>query len=212
MWYRKCIDSSKPPFEIPKEEIKKHPLIMELDEKNKRGELSQPEVMLETVKLALSNQDVLNSLASPLQKAIQDYKNGKIQFGDIFTHSIANFHDYMHPRDIDEAQDRLEDAGYTIDAKDREWIPKFRTIANEIDLDWYYDHFEKQNELSANQHFKRYILPKIPTIAYQLGYLIGRKIDKDELENLLLEQEYNDENVMHKIELVFMIMYLRTKN
>ena len=43
MWYRKAIDTSKPPFEIEEPEAQMHPLLKRLHERIEAGEMSESE-------------------------------------------------------------------------------------------------------------------------------------------------------------------------
>jgi len=60
---------------------------------------------------------------------------------------------YMHPIEIDEVQQRLAEDGIKLDAKEREIIPLFRKIANQIDHDWF-EEYENQMSQPVDDHFR----------------------------------------------------------
>jgi hypothetical protein len=118
----------------------------------------------------------------------------------------------MHPIEIDEVQGRLEDNGIRLDAKERELIPLFRKVANQIDSDWF-ETYENEMSQPVDDHFKNFIVYKIPNLAYDLSSISGQKIDRDKLEEMLLSETYsNDEEIRNKIEIIFIKLYLEAKN
>jgi hypothetical protein len=109
-------------------------------------------------------------------------------------------------------QQRLAEDGIKLDAKEREIIPLFRKIANQIDHDWF-EEYENQMSQPVDDHFKNYIVYKIQTLAYELSSISGQKIDRDKLEEMLLSETYsNDEEVRNKLEIIFIKLYLEAKN
>jgi hypothetical protein len=118
----------------------------------------------------------------------------------------------MHPIEIDEVQQRLEEDGIRLDAKERELIPLFRKIANQIDSDWF-ETYENEMSQPVDDHFKNYIVYKIPNLVYELSSISGQRIDKDKLEEMIISQTFNnDEEVRNKLEIIFIKLYLEAKN
>jgi hypothetical protein len=118
----------------------------------------------------------------------------------------------MHPIEIDEVQGRLEGNGIRLDAKERELIPLFRKVANQIDSDWF-ETYENEMSQPVDDHFKNFIVYKIPNLTYELSSISGQKIDRDELEQMILSETYNnDEEIRNKIEIIFIKLYLEAKN
>lgn len=213
MWYRKCMDTSQPPFEIPKEETTKHPLLEKLLEDKKYGLISEEEMYVKLIQLVEKNPEVADSLSKPMKDTISGILSKKIQPQDFFSEIIKKGLSWMNPKDIDYAQHKLEEAGLTIDAKDREMIPPLRKLANDLDFEWYDGNFENEKELSVDESFKRFISRKIPFISYELNKIIGKKIDKDMLEEDILSRFYtDDEQVMYDLLAIFMNIYLRNKD
>ena len=64
----------------------------------------------------------------------------------------------------------------------------------------------------VDDHFKNFIVYKIPALAYELSIETGQKIDKDKLEEMILSQSYNnDEEVRNKLEIIFIKLYLESR-
>ena len=62
-------------------------------------------------------------------------------------------------------------------------------------------------------HFKKFIVFKLPNLAYELSAIAGQKIDKLKLEDMILSETFsNDEEVRNKIEIIFIKLYLEAKN
>jgi len=118
---------------------------------------------------------------------------------------------YMHPIEIDEVQERLEASGVRLDAKERELIPLFRKIANKVDSDWF-EIYENEMSQPVDEHFKNFIVYKIPALSYELSSISGQRIDKEKLEEMILSENYeNDEQIRNKIEIIFIKLYLEAK-
>ena len=117
----------------------------------------------------------------------------------------------MHPIEIDEVQERLEASGVRLDAKERELIPLFRKIANKVDSDWF-EIYENEMSQPVDEHFKNFIVYKIPALSYELSSISGQRIDKEKLEEMILSENYeNDEQIRNKIEIIFIKLYLEAK-
>jgi len=208
MWYRKAIDTSKPPFEINEPEVQIHPLLKKLHEKIESGEMSEIEFFPTLVAMSKDYPEILDSVSPPLKQTILGIHNQSVRPNDFVEDLLTRGLDYMHPQEIDEVQQRLEQEGISIDAKQREIIPQFRKIANQIDTDWY-ETYENEMSVPVDDHFKKFIVYKIPTLAYELSRISGKNIDKDKLEDMIISENYNnDEEVRNKIEIIFMKLYL----
>jgi len=208
MWYRKAIDTSKPPFEINEPEVQMHPLLKKLHEKIESGEMSEIEFFPTLVAMSKDYPEILDSVSPPLKQTILGIHNQSVRPNDFVEDLLTRGLDYMHPQEIDEVQQRLEQEGISIDAKQREIIPQFRKIANQIDTDWY-ETYENEMSVPVDDHFKKFIVYKIPTLAYELSRISGKNIDKDKLEDMIISENYNnDEEVRNKIEIIFMKLYL----
>lgn len=211
MWYRKAIDTSKPPFEIEEPEAQMHPLLKRLHERIENGEMSESEFFPTLVAMARDFPEILDSVSPPLKATILGIFDQTVQPANFVDDLLTRGLDYMHPLEIDEVQQRLEQDGISIDAKEREIIPIFRKIANKIDSDWY-ELYENSMSQPVDDHFKNFIVFKIPALAYELSIETGQKIDKDKLEDMILSQSYsNDEEVRNKLENIFMKLYLESK-
>lgn len=211
MWYRKAIDTSKPPFEIEEPESKMHPLLQNLHQRIESGEINEKEFFPTLVAMARDYPEILDSVTPPLKATVMGILNQSVQPANFVEDLLTRGLDYMHPQEIDEVQERLEQSGVSIDAKEREIIPIFRKIANQIDLDWY-ELYENAISQSVDEHFKNFIVYKIPALAYELSTETGQKIDKDKLEDMILSQSFNnDEEVRNKLEIIFMKLYLEGK-
>jgi hypothetical protein len=65
----------------------------------------------------------------------------------------------------------------------------------------------------VDDHFKNFIVYKIPSLSYELSSISGQKIDRDKLEEMILLETYNnDEEIRNKIEIIFIKLYLEAKN
>ena len=65
----------------------------------------------------------------------------------------------------------------------------------------------------VDDHFKNFIVYKIPNLVYELSLISGQRIDKDYLEDMILSESYNnDEEIRNKIEIIFIKLYLEAKN
>ena len=211
MSYRKAIDTSKPPFEIEEPEAQMHPLLKRLHERIEAGEMSETEFFPTLVAMARDYPEILDSVSPPLRATILGIHNQTVQPANFVDDLLTRGLDYMHPLEIDEVQQRLEQDGISIDAKEREIIPIFRKIANKIDSDWY-ELYENATSQPVDDHFKNFIVYKIPALSYELSIETGQKIDKDKLEGMILSQSYkNDEEVRNKLEIIFMKLYLESK-
>jgi hypothetical protein len=212
MWYRKAIDTSKPPFEIEEPEIPMHPLLKALHEKIESGQMSESEFFPTLVAMARDYPEILDSVSPPLKETVLGILNQSVRPADFITDLLERGTTYMHPLEIDEVQQRLEQDGISLDAKEREIIPLFRKIANQIDHDWF-EVYENEMSQPVDDHFKNFIVYKIPTLAYELSKISGQPIDKDQLEDMINSETYsNDEEVRNKLEIVFIKIYLEAKN
>ena len=211
MWYRTAIDTSKPPFEIEEPEAQIHPLLQNLHQRIESGEINEKEFFPTLVAMARDYPEILDSVSPPLRATILGMFNQSVKPADFVEDLLTRGLDYMHPQEIDEVQQRLTQDGISIDAKEREIIPTFRKIANKIDSDWY-ELYENAMSQSVDDHFKNFIVYKIPALAYELSTETGLKIDKDKLEDMILSQSFsNDEEVRNKLEIIFMKLYLEGK-
>jgi len=212
MWYRTAIDTSKPPFEIEEPEAQIHPLLQNLHQRIESGEINEKEFFPTLVAMARDYPEILDSVSPPLKATILGMFNQSVKPADFVEDLLTRGLDYMHPQEIDEVQQRLTQDGISIDAKEREIIPTFRKIANKIDSDWY-ELYENAMSQSVDEHFKNFIVYKIPALTYELSTETGQKIDKDKLEQMLLSETYsNDEEIRNKIEIIFIKLYLEAKN
>jgi aryl carrier-like protein len=211
MWYRKAIDTSKPPFEIQEPEVQMHPLLKKLHERIEAGEMNETEFFPTLVAMAKDFPEILDSVSPPLKATISGILNQSVQPVNFLEDLLTRGLDYMHPLEIDEVQERLKENGISIDAKEREIIPIFRKIANKIDSEWY-EMYENAISEPVDNHFKNFIVYKIPALAFQLSSESGQKFDKDKLEDFIMSESYNnDEEVRNKLEIIFMKIYLESK-
>lgn len=212
MWYRKAIDTSKPPFEIDEPEVKMHPLLANLHQRIESGEISEVEFFPTLVAMARDYPEILDSVSPPLKQAVLGILNQSTRPADFLSDLLERGSTYMHPIEIDEVQGRLVDNGINLDAKERELIPLFRKVANQIDSDWF-ETYENEMSQPVDDHFKNFIVYKIPNLAYDLSSISGQKIDRDKLEQMILSETYNnDEEIRNKIEIIFIKLYLEAKN
>jgi hypothetical protein len=212
MWYRKAIDTSKPPFEIDEPEVKMHPLLANLHQRIESGEISEVEFFPTLVAMARDYPEILDSVSPPLKQTVLGILNQSTRPADFLSDLLERGSAYMHPIEIDEVQGRLEDNGIRLDAKERELIPLFRKVANQIDSDWF-ETYENEMSQPVDDHFKNFIVYKIPNLTYELSSISGQKIDRDELEQMILSETYNnDEEIRNKIEIIFIKLYLEAKN
>jgi hypothetical protein len=212
MWYRKAIDTSKPPFEIEEPKTQMHPLLANLHQRIESGEISEVEFFPTLVAMARDYPEILDSVSPPLKQTVLGILNQSTRPADFLSDLLERGSTYMHPIEIDEVQERLEDNGIRLDAKERELIPLFRKVANQIDSDWF-ETYENEMSQPVDDHFKNFIVYKIPNLAYELSSISGQKIDRDELEQMILSETYNnDEEIRNKIEIIFIRLYLEAKN
>jgi hypothetical protein len=212
MWYRTAIDTSKPPFEIEEPEAQIHPLLQNLHQRIESGEINEKEFFPTLVAMARDYPEILDSVSPPLKATILGMFNQSTRPADFLSDLLERGSTYMHPIEIDEVQGRLEDNGIRLDAKERELIPLFRKVANQIDSDWF-ETYENEMSQPVDDHFKNFIVYKIPNLTYELSSISGQKIDRDELEQMLLSETYsNDEEIRNKIEIIFIKLYLEAKN
>jgi len=156
--------------------------------------------------------EILDSVSPPLKQTVLGILNQSTRPADFLSDLLERGSTYMHPIEIDEVQGRLEDNGIRLDAKERELIPLFRKVANQIDSDWF-ETYENEMSQPVDDHFKNFIVYKIPNLAYELSSISGQKIDRDELEQMILSETYsNDEEIRNKIEIIFIKLYLEAKN
>jgi hypothetical protein len=212
MWYRKAIDTSKPPFEIDEPNVKMHPRLANIHQRIESGEISEVEFFPTLVAMARDYPEILDSVSPPLKQTVLGILNQSTRPADFLSDLLERGSTYMHPVEIDEVQGRLEDNGIRLDAKERELIPLFRKVANQIDSDWF-ETYENEMSQPVDDHFKNFIVYKIPNLAYELSSISGQKIDRDELEQMILSETYsNDEEIRNKIEIIFIRLYLEAKN
>jgi hypothetical protein len=212
MWYRKAIDTSKPPFEIEEPKVKMHPLLANLHQRIESGEISEVEFFPTLVAMARDYPEILDSVSPPLKQTVLGILNQSTRPADFLSDLLERGSTYMHPIEIDEVQGRLEGNGIRLDAKERELIPLFRKVANQIDSDWF-ETYENEMSQPVDDHFKNFIVYKIPNLTYELSSISGQKIDRDELEQMILSETYNnDEEIRNKIEIIFIKLYLEAKN
>ncbi len=212
MWYRKAIDTSKPPFEIEEPKTKMHPLLENLHQRIESGEISEVEFFPTLVAMARDYPEILDSVSPPLKQTVLGILNQSVSPSNFVNDLLERATTYLHPIEIDEVQERLVDKGIRLDAKERELIPLFRKVANQIDSDWF-ETYENVMSQPVDDHFKKFIVYKIPNLAYELSSLSGQKIDREKLEEMLLAETYsNDEVIRNKIEVIFIQLYLEAKN
>ena len=212
MWYRKAIDTSKPPFEIEEPKTQMHPLLANLHQRIESGEISEVEFFPTLVAMARDYPEILDSVSPPLKQTVLGIINKSVTPDNFVSDLLERGTTYMHPIEIDEVQKRLEDNGIRLDAKERELIPLFRKVANQIDSDWF-ETYENEMSQPVDDHFKNFIVYKIPNLVYELSSISGQRIDKDYLEDMILSESYNnDEEIRNKIEIIFIKLYLEAKN
>ena len=212
MWYRKAIDTSKPPFEIEEPKTQMHPLLANLHQRIESGEISEVEFFPTLVAMARDYPEILDSVSPPLKQTVLGILNKSVTPDNFVSDLLERGTTYMHPIEIDEVQQRLEEDGIRLDAKERELIPLFRKIANQIDSDWF-ETYENEMSQPVDDHFKNYIVYKIPNLVYELSSISGQRIDKDKLEEMIISQTFNnDEEVRNKLEIIFIKLYLEAKN
>jgi hypothetical protein len=212
MWYRNAIDTSKAPFEIDEPKVKMHPLLANLHQRIESGEISEVEFFPTLVAMARDYPEILDSVSPPLKQTVLGILNQSVTPDNFVSDLLERGTTYMHPIEIDEVQKRLEDSGIRLDAKERELIPLFRKVANQIDSDWF-ETYENEMSQPVDDHFKNFIVYKIPNLVYELSSISGQRIDKDYLEDMILSESYNnDEEIRNKIEIIFIKLYLEAKN
>jgi hypothetical protein len=212
MWYRKAIDTSKPPFEIEEPKTQMHPLLANLHQRIESGEISEVEFFPTLVAMARDYPEILDSVSPPLKQTVLGIINKSVTPDNFVSDLLERGTTYMHPIEIDEVQKRLEDNGIRLDAKERELIPLFRKVANQLDSEWF-ETYENEMSQPVDDHFKNFIVYKIPSLSYELSSISGQKIDRDKLEEMILLETYNnDEEIRNKIEIIFIKLYLEAKN
>jgi len=212
MWYRLAIDTSKPPFEIEEPKVQMHPLLANLNDRIESGEIKEIEYFPTLVAMARDYPEILDSVSPPLKQSVLAILNESVQPQNFVNDLLERGTTYMHPIEIDEVQGRLEDSGIRLDAKERELIPLFRKVANQADSDWF-EVYENQMSQPVDSHFKKYIVYKLPSLAYELSSICGQKIDKEKLEEMIISESFNnDEEVRNKLEIIFIKLYLEAKN
>ena len=212
MWYRKAIDTSKPPFEIEEPKTQMHPLLANLHQRIESGEISEVEFFPTLVAMARDYPEILDSVSPPLKQTVLGIINKSVTPDNFVSDILERGTTYMHPIEIDEVQKRLEDNGIRLDAKERELIPLFRKVANQLDSEWF-ETYENEMSQPVDDHFKNFIVYKIPSLSYELSSISGQKIDRDKLEEMILLETYNnDEEIRNKIEIIFIKLYLEAKN
>ncbi len=211
MWYRKAIDTSKAPFEIEEPKVQMHPLLQNLHQRIESGEISEREFFPTLVSMARDYPEILDSVSPPLKATVLGTLNKSVAPANFVNELVERGTTYMHPLEIDEVQQRLGESGVQLDAKEREIIPLFRKIANQVDSDWF-ETYENQMSQPVDTHFKNYIVYKIPALTYELSSISGQRINKDKLEEMILSETYeNDEEIRNKIEIIFIKLYLEAK-
>ncbi len=211
MWYRKAIDTSKAPFEIEEPKVQMHPLLQNLHQRIESGEISEREFFPTLVSMARDYPEILDSVSPPLKATVLGILNKSVAPANFVNELLERGTTYMHPLEIDEVQQRLGESGVQLDAKEREIIPLFRKIANQVDSDWF-ETYENQMSQPVDTHFKNYIVYKIPALTYELSSISGQRINKDKLEEMILSETYeNDEQIRNKIEIIFIKLYLEAK-
>ena len=212
MWYRKAIDTSKPPFEIEEPKTQMHPLLANLHQRIESGEISEVEFFPTLVAMAKDYPEILDSVSPPLKQSVLAILNQSVKPQNFVNDLLERATTYMHPIEIDEVQGRLNQDGITLDAKERDIIPLFRKVANQVDSDWF-ETYENNMSQPVDNHFKNYIVYKIPSLAYELSSISGQKFNRDLLEQMILSESFkNDEEVRNKLEIIFIKLYLEAKN
>ena len=212
MWYRKAIDTSKPPFEIEEPKTQMHPLLANLHQRIESGEISEVEFFPTLVAMARDYPEILDSVSPPLKQTVLGILSKSVTPDNFVSDLLERGTTYMHPIEIDEVQKRLEDNGIRLDAKERELIPLFRKVANQLDSEWF-ETYENEMSQPVDDHFKNFIVYKIPNLSYELNSISGQKIDRDKLEEMIVSETYNnDEEIRNKIEIIFIKLYLEAKN
>ena len=212
MWYRKAIDTSKPPFEIEEPKTQMHPLLANLHQRIESGEISEVEFFPTLVAMARDYPEILDSVSPPLKQTVLGIINKSVTPDNFVSDLLERGTTYMHPIEIDEVQKRLEDNGIRLDAKERELIPLFRKVANHLDSEWF-ENYENEMSQPVDDHFKNFIVYKIPNLSYEISSISGQKIDRDKLEEMIVSETYNnDEEIRNKIEIIFIKLYLEAKN
>jgi hypothetical protein len=206
------IDTSKPPFEIEEPKTQMHPLLANLHQRIESGEISEVEFFPTLVAMARDYPEILDSVSPPLKQTVLGIINKSVTPDNFVSDLLERGTSYMHPIEIDEVQKRLEDNGIRLDAKERELIPLFRKVANQLDSEWF-ETYENEMSQPVDDHFKNFIVYKIPSLSYELSSISGQKIDRDKLEEMILLETYNnDEEIRNKIEIIFIKLYLEAKN
>jgi len=212
MWYRNAIDTSKAPFEIEEPKTQMHPLLANLHQRIESGEISEVEFFPTLVAMARDYPEILDSVSPPLKQTVLGILSKSVTPDNFVSDLLERGTTYMHPIEIDEVQKRLEDNGIRLDAKERELIPLFRKVANQLDSEWF-ETYENEMSQPVDDHFKNFIVYKIPSLSYELSSISGQKIDRDKLEEIILSETYNnDEEIRNKIEIIFIKLYLEAKN
>ncbi len=212
MWYRIAIDTSKPPFDIEEPKTQMHPLLANLHQRIESGEISEVEFFPTLVAMARDYPEILDSVSPPLKQTVLGILNKSVTPDNFVSDLLERGTTYMHPIEIDEVQQRLEKDGIRLDAKERELIPLFRKVANQLDSEWF-EIYENEMSQPVDDHFKNFVVYKIPNLAYELSSISGQKIDRDKLEEMIVSETYNnDEEIRNKIEVIFIKLHLGAKN
>ena len=206
------IDTSKSPFEIEEPKTQMHPLLANLHQRIELGEISEVEFFPTLVAMARDYPEILDSVSPPLKQTVLGILNKSVTPNNFVSDLLERGTTYMHPVEIDEVQKKLEDDGIRLDAKEREIIPLFRKVANQLDSEWF-EIYENEMSQPVDDHFKNFIVYKIPNLSYELNSISGQKIDRDKLEDMIVSETYNnDEEIRNKIEIIFIKLYLEAKN
>ena len=206
------IDTSKSPFEIEEPKTQMHPLLANLHQRIESGEISEVEFFPTLVAMARDYPEILDSVSPPLKQTVLGILNKSVTPNNFVSDLLERGTTYMHPVEIDEVQKKLEDDGIRLDAKEREIIPLFRKVANQLDSEWF-EIYENEMSQPVDDHFKNFIVYKIPNLSYELNSISGQKIDRDKLEDMIVSETYNnDEEIRNKIEIIFIKLYLEAKN
>lgn len=206
------IDTSKSPFEIEEPKTQMHPLLANLHQRIESGEISEVEFFPTLVAMARDYPEILDSVSPPLKQTVLGILNKSVTPNNFVSDLLERGTTYMHPVEIDEVQKKLEDDGIRLDAKEREIIPLFRKVANQLDSEWF-ETYENEMSQPVDDHFKNFIVYKIPNLSYELNFISGQKIDRDKLEDMIVSETYNnDEEIRNKIEIIFIKLYLEAKN
>ena len=206
------IDTSKSPFEIEEPKTQMHPLLANLHQRIESGEISEVEFFPTLVAMARDYPEILDSVSPPLKQTVLGILNKSVTPNNFVSDLLERGTTYMHPVEIDEVQKKLEDDGIRLDAKEREIIPLFRKVANQLDSEWF-ETYENEMSQPVDDHFKNFIVYKIPNLSYELNSISGQKIDRDKLEDMIVSETYNnDEEIRNKIEIIFIKLYLEAKN